>query len=358
VTPAAPNQGDSQTLRRATALVAFWEATDLVFKNYLAGTEVALPPELVPLLAEARDYVSRGDLLERWRAVPGAEALIDQLVGGELLLVKGSPLDGKDAAVADHWRWGHDARYFHYSTQRTRYEADLRQQEALVARLAEATMPASPFKTYDGPRLALTSSFDTQRDGLWMTLRQRRTRRGFTRQSISLDSFTTVLEWTWGATHQLRHPVLGEHVLKTSPSGGARHPIEVYPLVLRVAGVPSGLYHYSVRDHALESLRPGLWEDLAVRLCAGYEWFRNAAAVFLMTAVTERSMWKYPNSHAYRVLLLDAGHLGQTFHLVCTQLGLAPFTTAATDDLAIEETLGLDGVSEFPIYAAATGLPA
>jgi len=77
-----------------------------------------------------------------------------------------------------------------------------------------------------------------------------------------------------------------------------------------------------------------------------------------MTAVTERSMWKYPNSHAYRVLLLDAGHLGQTFHLVCTQLGLAPFTTAATDDLAIEETLGLDGVSEFPIYAAATGLPA
>jgi nitroreductase len=54
-----------------------------------------------------------------------------------------------------------------------------------------------------------------------------------------------------------------------------------------------------------------------------------------MTAILERTMWKYALSHAYRVIFLDAGHLGQTFHLVCTKLGLAPFTTAATEEAAI-----------------------
>lgn len=77
-----------------------------------------------------------------------------------------------------------------------------------------------------------------------------------------------------------------------------------------------------------------------------------------MTAVVNRTMWKYKQTNAYRVIQLDAGHLGQTFHLVCTSLGLAPFTTAATQDIAIEQELGIDGVSEIPIYTAVTGVPA
>ncbi|HEY3474715.1 MAG TPA: nitroreductase family protein, partial [Anaerolineales bacterium] len=102
----------------------------------------------------------------------------------------------------------------------------------------------------------------------------------------------------------------------------------------------------------------GHFDDLVVPLCANQKWLQNAAAVFFMTAVVARSMWKYHHSHAYRVLLLDAGHLGQTFHLVCTKLGLAPFTTAASQDVEIERMLCLDGVSEIPVYIASAGLPA
>jgi SagB-type dehydrogenase family enzyme len=76
-----------------------------------------------------------------------------------------------------------------------------------------------------------------------------------------------------------------------------------------------------------------------------------------MTAVIERSSWKYRHSHAYRVLYLDAGHLGQTFQLVCTYLGLGPCTFAATHNRLIERELGLDGVSEIVIYTAAVGVP-
>jgi SagB-type dehydrogenase family enzyme len=76
-----------------------------------------------------------------------------------------------------------------------------------------------------------------------------------------------------------------------------------------------------------------------------------------MTALLERSMWKYHHSHAYRVLLLDAGHLGQTFHLVATALGLAPFTSAATDDLFLEQRLHLNVAREIVVYGAAAGWP-
>jgi SagB-type dehydrogenase family enzyme len=109
-------------------------------------------------------------------------------------------------------------------------------------------------------------------------------------------------------------------------------------VVLAVDGIEPGIYHYSVRDNGIVSLRTGGVADLAVELCAGHEWLRTAAAAFFMTAVIERSAWKYPSSHAYRVLHLDAGHLGQTFHLVCTERGLGPFTFAATHNPAIEET--------------------
>ena len=56
-----------------------------------------------------------------------------------------------------------------------------------------------------------------------------------------------------------------------------------------------------------------------------------------MTAVFPRTMWKYQHVRAYRVVLLDAGHLCQTFCLVATWLGLAPFCTAALKDTLIEK---------------------
>ena len=77
-----------------------------------------------------------------------------------------------------------------------------------------------------------------------------------------------------------------------------------------------------------------------------------------MTAVFARAMWKYPHPRAYRVVLLDAGHLGQTFCLTATRLGLAPFSTAALADTLIERDLGIDGISESVIYVTGVGEPA
>jgi SagB-type dehydrogenase family enzyme len=193
------------------------------------------------------------------------------------------------------------------------------QLDYLLCRATE-TPPPSPYRDYDRPGTALAHRHNDRTGHFWQTLRRRRTCRSFT--------------------------------------GGARHPIEVYPVVLAVNDIEPGIYHYSVRDNSIVPLRTGSVVDLTVELRAGHECIRTAAAVFFMTAVVERSAWKYPSSHAYRVLHLDAGHLGQTFHLVCTELGLGPFTFAATHNPAIEAALGIDGVTEIVMYTAAVGIPA
>jgi SagB-type dehydrogenase family enzyme len=143
--------------------------------------------------------------------------------------------------------------------------------------------------------------------------------------------------------------------LKTSPSAGARHPIEVYVLALAVDGLDPGSYHYRPADHELELVSARSGPETARAWCAGQAHPANASAIFVMTAVFDRSMWKYPNPRAYRTVLLDAGHLGQTFCLTATHLGLASFCTAALKDSLIEDDLGLDGISESAIYVVGAG---
>jgi SagB-type dehydrogenase family enzyme len=77
-----------------------------------------------------------------------------------------------------------------------------------------------------------------------------------------------------------------------------------------------------------------------------------------MTAVFERTLWKYEIESAYRLLWLDAGHLAQTFCLLATARGLGPFTTAAIQDTFVEKLIVLDGVKELPVYLCGAGVPA
>ena len=74
-----------------------------------------------------------------------------------------------------------------------------------------------------------------------------------------------------------------------------------------------------------------------------------------MTAVFPRVLWRYDYPRAYRAVLIEAGHLCQTFLLTATWLGLAPFCSMALADSRIERDLGVDGVTESVLYAAGVG---
>jgi SagB-type dehydrogenase family enzyme len=213
--------------------------------------------------------------------------------------------------------------------------------------------PASPFKASPGrgialPKIRLTGEFPD-------VLLRRRTWRGFGRRPITRAQVATLLQLTFGATlHGQAED--GAHVLfKTSPSAGALHPTEAYLLAVNVTGIRKGLYHFSPRTSRLHLVRGGATADQLVEYLSGQWWYGDAAALVLMTSVVSRVWTRYPHARAYRSVLLDAGHLCQTFCLVATWMKLAPFCTQALADSRIERDLGIDGVGEVLIYAAGVG---
>jgi SagB-type dehydrogenase family enzyme len=352
-----PAGGSAARIRRARSLVATWGDGRFCLENYLTGKRTAVAVPVVQVLDVLDEYVDVEEVRHRLD-IPALDDLLATLHDRDLVVTEGSAVARKDDLLESTWRWRHDARYFHFATNDLDFVSDPAEQLDYLLRRAAETPPPSPYQDYDRPGTALARRHDDRTGHFWQTLHQRRTCRSFTGAAISRDDFADILLWTWGRSRHLSFPRTGDFVVKTSPSGGARHPIEVYPVVLAVDDIEPGIYHYSVRDNSIVALRTGSVVDLAVELCAGHEWIRTAAAVFFMTAVVQRSAWKYPSSHAYRVLHLDAGHLGQTFHLVCTELGLGPFTFAATHNPAVEAALGIDGVAEIVMYTAAVGVPA
>jgi putative peptide maturation dehydrogenase len=190
----------------------------------------------------------------------------------------------------------------------------------------------------------------------------RHTTRSFDREAeLTADELSTVLFQVFGCHGYA--PVLEEVVAlkRTSPSGGGLHPIEAYPLLLRVEGLTPGLYHYRSQDHALqlvEALEVDEAADLAGRITCGQSYFASAAALFVLTARFQRTFWKYrKHQKAYSVVLMDAGHLSQTLYLVCEALGLGAFVTAAINGADIEERLGLEPFVEGAIALTGCGHP-
>jgi putative peptide maturation dehydrogenase len=239
---------------------------------------------------------------------------------------------------------------------------DEEEARALVEQLlAERGLPPPAFRPPPaGDAVALPQ---VEGDGaLNDVLARRRTTRGFDAAvPLALERLALLLRTVWGPHGYARlHDLVALH--KTSPSGGALHPIEVWPLALNVDGLEAGVYHYGAERHELVPVRllerPAAAE-LAARFAAGQGWVREAQVVFVLSARFERTFWKYrDHEKAYGVVLMDAAHLAQTFALLCTELRLGTFFTAAVNDGAADDVLCLDGVREGVVALCGCGAPA
>ncbi len=192
------------------------------------------------------------------------------------------------------------------------------------------------------------------------TLMRRYTGRNFDKEAqLQMAVVARLLQRTFGA-QELRS--VGEQAdvfKKTSPSGGALHPIEAYVLAQRIDGLVPGLYHYHPVDHTLEPLAEldaGQAAVLANQLVAEQYWFADAPLLVLMVARVERNFWKYRNHlKALKAVVLDGGHLSQTFYLLATEAGMPAFVTTAVNDVDIEQALGLDHLSDAVIAVCGCG---
>ncbi len=259
--------------------------------------------------------------------------------------------------VAAEWRGSFPAAHFHFAARDVSYLTDpVKLTRHFRRRLREEPQPPL-YKSYPGQARVPLPDPAPAGDGVSLksALERRRTVREFSSRLVPFGDFASVIRGTWGQTGWLDAGIFGKLMAKTSPSAGARHPIECYVLVWGVEGLAAGLYHYNVRESCLERLRRGDLRNEAVRLAAGQSWIRRAAFLCVMTAVAGRLFWKYSSDDSYRLFFLDAGHLAQTFSVLATARGLGPFTTASMKESRIEKLLGLDGVREFPVYLCGAG---
>jgi SagB-type dehydrogenase family enzyme len=339
-------------------LFAYWRDGRLFFHNFARRLTVSARPVTCEVLSFFDDWRTPQEVITHFSAYSEKSVLsaISQLVKEGLLLEKDSPEVPQDSLIAKEWSSWLPGGSFHFSTKDAPYASDNRSLNRLKAALLK-TSPPKIFKSVKGVKKLLPAR--TFPDSEFVrVLMARRTHRQFSKQKLTLEAVSQLLSLVWGVTGYLRTPFFGKLALKTSPSGGALHPVEVYLMALRVKGLKAGFYHYHPAHHCLEMISRKATREQAQLYCARQDYVRNAAALFLMTAVFPRAMWKYRHARAYRVVLLDAGHLCQTFCLVATWLDLAPFCTAALKDTLIEKDLGIDGVRESILYVAGVGLPA
>ena len=345
-------------LRRARSVLIYWREGELAFENYLTRSFITAERVTVEILDFFDNLRPPEDLLAGF---PGftpesVRRSVRALVRAGFLVREGSPQARQDQTLSEVWKNWLPQASFHFSTKDTPFIPPDEWPQVAKQFLAESA-PPSPFKTYPRRSSLALPRVAPREDAFSRALLARKTHREFSGAPVSKSAIGELLHYTWGAQGQVMSPTFGPLVHKTSPSGGARHPGEVYLVALDIEGLKPGTYHYHPRDHVLERVAPAISRARLLQYAAGQQHVADASAVFLMTASFPRSMWKYRSPRAYRVVTLDAGHLAQTFCLVATWLGLAPFTTAALKDTAVEAALGLDGITESVLYLVGVGMP-
>jgi SagB-type dehydrogenase family enzyme len=345
-------------LRRAKCLFAYWRGDRLFFHNFSRRLTVSGRPITWEVLAFFSKWRTSQEALIHFDGYTPESVIstLSQFVKQGLLLVKDSRETVQDSRLAKEWSAWLPEGSFHFSTKDVPFLPDNLSLDTWKAILPKRP-PPKIFKTVKGPKKTLPPARAFPNSEFIRVLHARKTHRRFSKQEVTLEAVSQLLSLVWGVTGYFCSSMFGKLLHKTSPSGGARHPGEVYVMALRVKGLKPGLYHYHPAHHCLKMISPNATRQKAYLYCARQGHARNAAALFLMTAVFRRTMWKYHLARAYRAVLLDAGHLCQTFCLVATWLGLAPFCTAALKDTLIEKELGIDGISESVLYVAGIGCP-
>lgn len=148
---------------------------------------------------------------------------------------------------------------------------------------------------------------------------------------------------------------------RQTPSGGALHELEIYPLVHHCDGLEPGLYHYDAGRHGLELVRAA---DPQTRLLLEYSQRTSTMeappqVTLLVAARFGRAMWKY-ESMAYALVLKHVGVMYEALYLSATAMGLACCALGGGNSQAFAAASGLaplveGSVGEFVVGSRPAG---
>ena len=345
-------------LRRARTLVVTFAGAAPQLHNFMSRQSMPVDMFTLDILVRAEDWQAAEAFHQYF---PGTDPSVVQhyvqgLVDHGYLCVEHSAAAIVDAEYESSWNWGSVAGFYHFGIQDPPW-LDTQQNAAWMNQLYVEKPPIPLMMSNDGLENITPMERPNLQDGIMATMSARRSVRSFEPDPVPLEVLRDCLYAGLGITGFLDTELPGENPhlpLKMTPSGGARNPYEGFVYVSRVENLAPGIYHYSALDHSL-----GLVTDSPAakpsQLFAQQPWTDEAAFGILLVANFKRMAWKYPHPNAYRVVLMEAGHIAQNITLVAAEHSLASTPTGATFDSVAESLLGLDKVNQALVYAVFVG---
>lgn len=178
-------------------------------------------------------------------------------------------------------------------------------------------------------------------------LKKRRSVREFTDTSLSLTEVSQLLWAAQGITHS--------EDLRTAPSAGALYPLEICLAAGRVEGLLPGVYRYRPSGHRLAKIAEGDSGIALYRAALSQECVRDAAAVFVIAAVYERTTRKY-GDRGIQYAHMEVGCAAENILLQATALNLGAVFVGAFDDDGVKKVVNLKE-DECPLAILPVGRP-
>lgn len=180
----------------------------------------------------------------------------------------------------------------------------------------------------------------------------RKSHRVYKKDAVSLEELSYLLTMT-----QRIKGIKGDNYvgLRPVPSAGGRHPFETYLVVLNVESLKEGVYRYLPLEHKLLFVKEEDSLSEKISLGANKQKFAGKAPItFIWTCIPYRTEWRYAK-RSYKIMLLDAGHLGQALYLACETIGLGTCAIASYNQELMDSIVDVDGEDEFTVYLSPVG---
>lgn len=193
---------------------------------------------------------------------------------------------------------------------------------------------------------------DASDDCVWQfgsLVRNRRSEATFGPGSLSLRELSTLLCCGNGVTAVKPSNNGVKWNLRAAPSGGGLYPIEMFMIIDRVEGLPSGIYRFDAINRSLDRVRGGVAASMMDEAFLAANLNGRPAVAIVLVAFMGRSRFKY-GERAYRFALLEAGHISQNLLLASTGLGLTGLPFGGALDATLDSLLELNGVDEISVY--------
>ena len=343
-------------VKTASTLVAYPIDHQFAVFNYLTKSAVKCGAEDLRWLTLAPEWIELAELALKIETVPldSVQAVAKDLVDLNLMVEENSPFAELEASYTSSWKLGRAAGFLHFlATDNPYFDAHTSVQGQIEQ--AKDDPPPQAFWRNSVASLQLPPPKFANNAQVFDVMQSRRTNRFGLPKPIALQQISNCLKSGLGITAfvKTKASVLP---LKMTPSGGARNPYEAFVLAKNVDGLAPGIYHYVAIDHTLAVVNSGI--DLPFsELLAGQDWADTMPALVILVATFERTGWKYQNPNAYRVVLIEAGHIAQNMMLAGTCHGLTVCPTAALTDTKLKTLLGLKAPTHAPIYALGIAHP-